>query len=111
MSNPLPSAFCAGRFAAADRVGTLIAPPPVTTALGALLGHITVGADAATYQPMNVNFGLFPPVTGKKKADRKQMYTGRAKADLVEWIRHPSSSLRGEASWGGGPSAQQMVEG
>ncbi|WP_040843410.1 methylenetetrahydrofolate--tRNA-(uracil(54)-C(5))-methyltransferase (FADH(2)-oxidizing) TrmFO, partial [Nitrospirillum viridazoti] len=51
----------AGRFAAAERLGTTLPTPPVTTALGALLGHITGGAEAETFQPMNVNFGLFPP--------------------------------------------------
>ena len=51
----------AGRFAAAERTGAAPVAPPPTTALGALLGHITGGGDAATFQPMNVNFGLFPP--------------------------------------------------
>ena len=56
------------------------------TALGALLSHITGDAEADSYQPMNVNFGLFPPVEGKmKKASRKQVYTARAKADFAEW--------------------------
>jgi methylenetetrahydrofolate--tRNA-(uracil-5-)-methyltransferase len=77
----------AGRFAAAELSGKTLPPPPPETALGALLGHITGGADAATYQPMNVNFGLFPPVEGKaKKADRKRAYTDRARARLEEWI-------------------------
>ena len=59
-------------------------PPPLETALGALLGHITGGADAETYQPMNVNFGLIPPIEGRKakKADRKKLYTDRARAAL-----------------------------
>ncbi|WP_445193178.1 methylenetetrahydrofolate--tRNA-(uracil(54)-C(5))-methyltransferase (FADH(2)-oxidizing) TrmFO [Sphingomonas sp. Tas61C01] len=82
----------AGRFAAADLAGATIAPPPVTTALGALLGHITGGAEAATYQPMNVNFGLFPPVEGRKKADRKRVYTDRARAALADWINPPRPS-------------------
>jgi methylenetetrahydrofolate--tRNA-(uracil-5-)-methyltransferase len=82
----------AGRFAAAELNGEPIAPPPLTTALGALLGHITGGAEADLYQPMNVNFGLFPPVVGRaKKADRKKLYTERAKADLEAW----KSSLGG----------------
>jgi methylenetetrahydrofolate--tRNA-(uracil-5-)-methyltransferase len=77
----------AGRFAAAELSGGTLAPPPPETALGALLGHITGGADASSYQPMNVNFGLFPPVDGKaKKADRKRAYTDRARAKLAEWI-------------------------
>jgi len=75
----------AGRFAAAERAGAQLTPPPPTTALGALLGHITGGAEAVSYQPMNVNFGLFPPVTAKKKADRKLLYTSRARAALQEW--------------------------
>ena len=77
----------AGRFAAAELGGETLAPPPVTTALGALLGHITGGAEADGYQPMNVNFGLFPPIEGRaKKADRKKSYTDRARADLAAWL-------------------------
>jgi methylenetetrahydrofolate--tRNA-(uracil-5-)-methyltransferase len=78
----------AGRFAAAEAGGNALLPPPPTTALGALLGHITGGADAASYQPMNVNFGLFPPldVGRTKKADRKKLYTDRARADLEAWL-------------------------
>jgi methylenetetrahydrofolate--tRNA-(uracil-5-)-methyltransferase len=78
----------AGRFAAAEAGGNALPPPPPTTALGALLGHITGGADAASYQPMNVNFGLFPPldIGRTKKADRKKLYTDRARADLEEWL-------------------------
>jgi methylenetetrahydrofolate--tRNA-(uracil-5-)-methyltransferase len=52
-----------------------------------LLGHITGGAAAETYQPMNVNFGLFPPVEGRsKKADRKRLFTERASRALAGWI-------------------------
>jgi methylenetetrahydrofolate--tRNA-(uracil-5-)-methyltransferase len=77
----------AGRFAAAELKGEALAAPPGTTALGALLGHITGGADADSYQPMNVNFGLFPPIEGRmKKANRKKLYTERARADLAEWL-------------------------
>jgi methylenetetrahydrofolate--tRNA-(uracil-5-)-methyltransferase len=77
----------AGRFAAAELAGRDLPPPPPETALGALLGHITGGAEAETYQPMNVNFGLFPPIEGRtKKADRKKMYTTRARAALAEWM-------------------------
>jgi methylenetetrahydrofolate--tRNA-(uracil-5-)-methyltransferase len=77
----------AGRFAAAELAGTTLAPPPVETALGALLGHITGGAEIATYQPMNVNFGLMPPIPGRtKKADRKKMYTARARTALADWL-------------------------
>ena len=77
----------AGRFTAAELAGRELLPPPPETALGALLGHITGGAEAETYQPMNVNFGLFPPIEGRtKKADRKKMYTTRARAALAEWM-------------------------
>ncbi len=81
----------AGRFAAAELLGRPIAPPPLTTALGALLGHITGGAEADGYQPMNVNFGLFPPLDGarggrKGKADRKAMFAERAGEALQAWI-------------------------
>jgi methylenetetrahydrofolate--tRNA-(uracil-5-)-methyltransferase len=77
----------AGRFAAAEWRGEALAPPPVETALGALLTHITGAAEAATYQPMNVNFGLFPPIPGRtKKPDRKKMYTDRARAALSTWL-------------------------
>ena len=78
----------AASFAAAEaRQATLPAPPP-ETALGALLGHITGGADAETYQPMNINFGLMPPIEGPKakKADRKRIYTDRARAGLKGWL-------------------------
>jgi len=78
----------AGRFAVAEFAGEALAPLPPETALGALLGHITGGAAAETYQPMNVNFGLFPPITGgrTKKADRKRLYTERARAALAGWL-------------------------
>ncbi|HKQ56040.1 MAG TPA: methylenetetrahydrofolate--tRNA-(uracil(54)-C(5))-methyltransferase (FADH(2)-oxidizing) TrmFO [Methyloceanibacter sp.] len=83
----------AGRFAAAERRGRVLPPPPPTTAFGALLNHITGGHishDAATgprsFQPMNVNFGLFPPIVGRaKKAERKKLYTDRARTDLAQW--------------------------
>ena len=77
----------AARFAAAERNGETLAPLPPETALGALLGHITGGADAESFQPMNVNFGLMPPIPGRsKKADRKKMYTDRARAALAGWM-------------------------
>lgn len=80
----------AGRFAAAERKSEIPAPPPVTTALGALLAHITGNAGAETFQPMNVNFGLFPPiVTGRGGRDRKLAYTQRAKKDLSSWLVQP----------------------
>ena len=77
----------AARFAAAERNEEILSPPPSETALGALLGHLTGGADAESFQPMNVNFGLMPPIPGRsKKSDRKKMYTDRAREKLVEWL-------------------------
>ena len=77
----------AGRFAAAERSGRAPVPPPPTTAFGALLGHITGGAAASTFQPMNANFGLFPHLgTEARGADRKRAYTARAHADLGAWL-------------------------
>ena len=90
----------AGRMSASEILGIDFVPPPHTTAFGALLGHITGGADSETYQPMNINFGLFPlpedellrPVqaNGKRKKlkgkDRKKVYTDRALKDLNAWI-------------------------
>jgi len=77
----------AARFAAAELSGDQLPAPPPETAIGALLGHITGGADAETYQPMNINFGLMPPIEGRtKKADRKKAYTDRARAALAEWL-------------------------
>ena len=77
----------AGRFAAAELAGHAFGSPPATTALGALLGHVTGGAEAENYQPMNVNFGLFPPIAGRvRKAERKLRYTARAKEALAEWM-------------------------
>jgi methylenetetrahydrofolate--tRNA-(uracil-5-)-methyltransferase len=77
----------AGRFAAADRLGAASVPPPPTTAMGALLGHITGGALAETFQPMNANFGLFPPLAIRvKKKERKPAYAARSLADLAEWL-------------------------
>jgi methylenetetrahydrofolate--tRNA-(uracil-5-)-methyltransferase len=78
----------AARFAIAGTEGRMLPPPPPETALGALLHHITGDAAADSYQPMNVNFGLMPPLTGpkSKKADRKKLYTARARAALDQWI-------------------------
>jgi methylenetetrahydrofolate--tRNA-(uracil-5-)-methyltransferase len=76
-----------GRFAAAERLGRAQAPPPPTTAMGALLGHITGGADATTFQPMNINFGLFPPIAGSFKGkERKQALAVRALRDFDDWL-------------------------
>ena len=77
----------AGRFAAAERRGEVPVPPPATTALGALLAHITEGADADNFQPMNVNFGLFPPLTaGAGRKDRRRAVARRALGDLDGWL-------------------------
>ena len=76
----------AGMMAAAELAGGDWSAPPRTTALGALLSHITGDADAATYQPMNVNFGLFPPLQEVRKKQRKEAYTLRAKADMGSWL-------------------------
>lgn len=76
----------AGMMSAAELQGREWQSPPRTTALGALLAHITGDAEAESYQPMNVNFGLFPPVgDAVKKKLRKEAYTARAKQDFCEW--------------------------
>lgn len=84
----------AGRLAAAERLGTALPPVPATTAMGALVHHVTGGADARTFQPMNVNFGLFPPLpearAGRRgRTDRYKGYTDRAKADWTSWLGGP----------------------
>jgi methylenetetrahydrofolate--tRNA-(uracil-5-)-methyltransferase len=77
----------AGRFAATERAGQVLAPPPPTTAMGALLGHITKGADATTFQPMNINFGLFPPLDANTRGkERKQALSARALVDFEAWL-------------------------
>ena len=90
----------AGRFAASEILGKPISAPPKTTSLGALLNHVTGGANAETFQPMNINFGLFPlpeaemlritMPNGKRKKvkgqDRKKVYTKRASDDMAQWM-------------------------
>ena len=76
----------AGMMAATELAGGNWIAPPATSAMGALLAHITGDADAEGYQPMNVNFGLFPPLHDVKKKSRKEAYTERAKADFGEWL-------------------------
>ena len=76
----------AGIMAASELAGEAWSPPPATSAMGALLSHITGDADSAHFQPMNVNFGLFPPLHEVKKKERKEAYTNRAKADFGEWL-------------------------
>ncbi|MDI6025859.1 methylenetetrahydrofolate--tRNA-(uracil(54)-C(5))-methyltransferase (FADH(2)-oxidizing) TrmFO [Corticibacterium sp. UT-5YL-CI-8] len=98
----------AGRFAAAARLGETVAPPPLTTAFGALLNHITGGHITSdeepgkrSFQPMNINFGLFPPVEtpksegkrlrGKEKTiAKKKAMTSRALADCRTWLGLPA---------------------
>ncbi len=81
----------AGRYAVAELRGLTLPDLPNTTAMGALIHHITGGAEAKTFQPMNVNFGLFSPVEGLKsgrrgRKDRYKAYTDRAKADWRAWL-------------------------
>ncbi|MDY6860466.1 MAG: FADH(2)-oxidizing methylenetetrahydrofolate--tRNA-(uracil(54)-C(5))-methyltransferase TrmFO, partial [Pseudomonadota bacterium] len=81
----------AARLAVAEIRGNALPPPPPETATGALVTHITGGADAKTFQPMNVNFGLFPPVEGLKagrrgRKDRYKAYTDRAKDAWKGWL-------------------------
>ena len=101
----------AGRLAAAERLGRPLDPPPPTTALGALINHITGGhisvidAGRSSFQPMNVNFGLFPPLTGALKAEdgkrlrgsdkaaaKKRALSARAAAELDQWIAAPTQT-------------------
>ena len=81
----------AGRMAVAEMAGKELPPVPHTTAMGALVTHITGGAEAKTFQPMNVNFGLFPPLDGVKggrhgRKERYKAYTDRAKVDWQAWL-------------------------
>lgn len=96
----------AGRFAAAERQGQALAPPPATTALGALIGHITGGhldAGKGSFQPMNINYGLLPPLAPPKRAEdgrrlgakektraKKLLVGERALADLDAWRTTPA---------------------
>ena len=85
----------AGRFAAAERHGDAVTPPPDTTAHGALLAHVTGGADDETFQPMNVNFGLIPPLEDgaladikrkERKKERRRLMSRRALSDIAVWF-------------------------
>ena len=80
----------AGRLAVAEMRGQTLTAPPAETAMGALITHITGGAEAKTFQPMNVNFGLFPPIDAKGgrkgRKDRYKAYTDRAKTAFSEWL-------------------------
>jgi len=92
----------AGRFAAAERLGRPLAPPPATTALGALIGHITGGhldAGKGSFQPMNINYGLLPPLEAPRHGQdgkrlphkergraKKRLMGERALAELDAWL-------------------------
>lgn len=88
------SGLLAGRYAAAEMLGHDIVPVPQDTATGALIHHITGGAEAKTFQPMNVNFGLFRPIDAKSgrkgRKDRYKAYTDRAKAAWSDWLETTS---------------------
>jgi len=109
----------AGRFAAAERLGRLVSPPPATTAHGALLAHITGGhveaagaaasAGPRSYQPMNINFGLFPPAAHalerengrrlrgtEKTLAKKRALARRALADLERWVAGDDHAVAAE---------------
>ncbi|NBB97136.1 MAG: methylenetetrahydrofolate--tRNA-(uracil(54)-C(5))-methyltransferase (FADH(2)-oxidizing) TrmFO [Alphaproteobacteria bacterium] len=80
----------AGRMAAAEVLGAHVPAPPGETAMGALVHHITGGAEAKSFQPMNVNFGLFPPIDARGgrrgRRERYKAYTDRAKAAFRDWL-------------------------
>ena len=84
-------------------------PPPMTTAMGALLNHITRGADATTFQPMNVNFGLFPPIEGNYRGkERKQAMAARALRDFDYWLS-PAAVARRRSSLFRHPRASRVA--
>jgi len=103
-----------GRLAAAERKGEVLDPPPPTTALGALVAHITGGhlstdeeaSRSRSFQPMNVNYGLFPPIEAPKAEDgkrlkgkektvaRKRAMSHRALADLSAWLGADTDLLK-----------------
>ncbi|MFY0597240.1 MAG: methylenetetrahydrofolate--tRNA-(uracil(54)-C(5))-methyltransferase (FADH(2)-oxidizing) TrmFO [Cognatishimia sp.] len=89
----------AGRLAAAEILGQPLETAPLNSAMGALVNHITGGAEAKTFQPMNVNFGLFQPVDGLKggrrgRKDRYKAYTDRAKVEWQAWLDAQDSSAK-----------------
>lgn len=78
----------AGRIAASERLGLHeMEMPPATTAIGSIISHITGGANDETFQPMNVNFGLFPEIETKDKGrERKKALSRRSLQDLDQWL-------------------------
>ena len=92
----------AGRLAASEILGRPLDPPPPETAIGALLSHITGNAEASTFQPMNVNFGLFPPSDAKggrrNRRERYRAYTDRAKYAWSEWLSREFLDVEGSAA-------------
>lgn len=87
----------AGRMATAEILGRTLPELPSSTAMGALVHHISGGAEAKTFQPMNVNFGLFPPIDAKGgrrgRKIRYKAYTDRAKSDWMAWLEHSALDL------------------
>lgn len=97
-----------GRFSAENILDSEPNTPPRTTALGSILNHVCGGANAETFQPMNINFGLFPPPSddllrpkqpnGKRKKlkgkDRKKVYTDRALNDLDKWLKEGQRAMK-----------------
>ena len=91
----------AGRFAAAEAHGGTPLPPPPETAHGALLAHITGGAAADSFQPMNINFGLFPPLADKAgRQERKPAMARRALAALDGWLGGDTRCTMGTCHFG-----------
>ena len=88
----------AGRFAAAEARGETPSAPPPETAHGALLAHVTGGAEAATFQPMNVNFGLFPPIEARAKGRKAARKEARARAMTARALAAFDAWLEGEAA-------------
>lgn len=85
----------AGRLAASERLGIDLAMPPATTAMGAIISHITGGAEADTFQPMNVNFGLFPDVETKERGrEKKKVLAQRALNDIDAWLTPQKDLIR-----------------
>jgi methylenetetrahydrofolate--tRNA-(uracil-5-)-methyltransferase len=86
--------FLAGLFACGRRLGREVPAPPPTTALGALLGHLAAPAPHG-FQPMNITYGLFPPLTGRVRGrrDRRLALAERALADLDEWWQTTQAGL------------------